>query len=71
MTFAATPPALQETGTWADFAVALEWMAKATVVTLHNGTVVYAVADAALVSATQHGVFINETADSVDNLSIV
>jgi len=32
----------QETATWADFAVALEWMAKATVVTLHNGTVVEA-----------------------------
>ena len=42
-----------------------------SITVLHNGTVVYAVADAALVSATQHGVFINETADSVDNLSIV
>ena len=30
----------QATSTWADFAAALEWMGKATVVTLHNGTVV-------------------------------
>ncbi len=30
----------QATSTWADFAAALEWMGKATVVTLHNGAVV-------------------------------
>ena len=30
----------QATSTWADFAPALEWMGKATIVTLHNGTVV-------------------------------
>jgi hypothetical protein len=30
----------QQTGSWSEFPVATEWMAKATIATLHNGAVV-------------------------------